>query len=129
MWGAVTSIEQTVLREAAEIPHSAEQRPGMSAVPGEAAPTAAARAEAPTTEKERAEASSVVDQPAPGPSPAGHVVLDYCAAVRGILNDDQGGPLHPPGLRMADALRDVRGSLQRNLQRKKGAPRRSTCGG
>src|SRR5438132_8028402 len=31
----------------------------------------------------------------------GSVVLDYCAAVRGILNDDQGGPLHPPGLRMA----------------------------
>src|SRR5512135_3861547 len=24
------------------------------------------------------------------------VVLDYCAAVRGILNDDQGGPLEPP---------------------------------
>ncbi len=24
------------------------------------------------------------------------VVLDYCAVVRGILNDDQGGPLHPP---------------------------------
>src|SRR5215471_7474859 len=23
------------------------------------------------------------------------VVLDYCTAVRGILNDDQGGPLHP----------------------------------
>ena len=36
--------------------------------------------------------------------PAGSVVLDYCAAVRGILNDDQGGPLHPPGLRMAEAL-------------------------
>jgi len=31
------------------------------------------------------------------------VVLDYCAAVRGILNDDHGGPLHPPGLRMAEA--------------------------
>src|SRR3954465_5750102 len=28
--------------------------------------------------------------------PVGSVVLDYCAAVRGILNDDQGGPLHPP---------------------------------
>jgi len=26
------------------------------------------------------------------------VVLDYCSAVRGILNDDQGGPLHPSGL-------------------------------
>jgi hypothetical protein len=48
------------------------------------------------------------------------VVLDYCAAVRGILNDDQGGPLHPPGLRMAEALGDVQASLQRNLEAKKG---------
>jgi hypothetical protein len=38
----------------------------------------------------------------------GVVVLGYCAAVRGILNDDQGGPLHPPGLRMAEALNEVR---------------------
>jgi hypothetical protein len=30
----------------------------------------------------------------------GEVVLGYCAAVRGILNDSQGGPLHPPGVRM-----------------------------
>jgi len=48
------------------------------------------------------------------------VVLDYCAAVRGILNDDQGGPLHPPGLRMAEALEEVRESIQRNLDAKKG---------
>ena len=48
------------------------------------------------------------------------MVLDYCAAGRGILNDDQGGPLHPPGLRMAEALEDVRASLQRNLEAKKG---------
>ena len=48
------------------------------------------------------------------------VVLDYCAAVRGILNDDQGGPLHPPGLRMAEALGEVQASLQRNLEAKKG---------
>jgi hypothetical protein len=53
------------------------------------------------------------------------VVLDYCAAVRGILNDDQGGPLHPPGLRMAEALEDVQGSLQRNLEAKKGGLRTS----
>ena len=45
---------------------------------------------------------------------------DYCAAVRGILNDDQGGPLHPPGLRMADALTEVRDSIPRNLDAKKG---------
>jgi hypothetical protein len=48
------------------------------------------------------------------------VVLDYCTAVRGILNDDQGGPLHPPGLRMAEALGDVHASLQRNLEAQKG---------
>src|SRR5215471_1615518 len=48
------------------------------------------------------------------------VVLDYCAAVRGILNDDQGGPLHPPGLRMGEALGEVQASLQRNLEAKKG---------
>jgi hypothetical protein len=40
--------------------------------------------------------------------PSGDVVLEYCAAVRGILNNDQGGPLHPPGLEMSDALTEVR---------------------
>ena len=48
------------------------------------------------------------------------VVLDYCAAVRGIINDSQGGPLRPPGLRMSAALGDVRRSLQRNLRLKRG---------
>jgi hypothetical protein len=57
---------------------------------------------------------------------ASEVVLDYCSAVRGILNDDQGGPLHPPGLRMAEALGEVKQSLRRNLEAKKGgAPNRS----
>ena len=56
---------------------------------------------------------------------AGEVVLGYCAAVRGILNDDQGGPLHPPGLRMSEALQEVHESLDRNLDAKKGGvPRR-----
>lgn len=48
------------------------------------------------------------------------VVLDYCAAVRGIMNDSQGGPLRPPGLRMSEALGEVRRSLQRGLRLKKG---------
>jgi hypothetical protein len=48
------------------------------------------------------------------------VVLDYCAAVRGILNDGQGGPLHPPGLRMSEALLEVRRSLERNISLKRG---------
>jgi hypothetical protein len=56
--------------------------------------------------------------------PSGDVVLAYCAAVRGILNNDQGGPLHPPGLEMSAALTDVRQSLGRNLAAEKGASRR-----
>jgi hypothetical protein len=66
-----------------------------------------------------------VDQSVPEADSAGAVVLDYCAAVRGILNDDQGGPLHPPGLRMAEALNEVRESIQRNLDEKKGDSRKS----
>src|SRR5271165_7012651 len=53
------------------------------------------------------------------------VVLAYCTAVRGILNDDQGGPLNPPGLRMTAALNDVRDSIQRNLAAKKGGLQKS----
>jgi hypothetical protein len=56
---------------------------------------------------------------------AAEVVLHYCAAVRGILNDDQGGPLHPPGLRMAEGLDEVRESIQRNLDAKKGGSQKS----
>lgn len=50
------------------------------------------------------------------------VVLDYCAAVRGILNDSQGGPLHPPGLRMSEALGEVDESIKRASMGKKGGP-------
>ena len=66
-----------------------------------------------------------VDLPPAVVAPADGVVLDYCAAVRGILNDDQGGPLHPPGLRMAEALNEVHASLQRDLDAQKGDSRRS----
>ncbi len=55
---------------------------------------------------------------------AGEGVLGYCAAVRGILNDRQGGPLHPPGVRMSEALQDVRDSLDRTLQAQKGGVER-----
>lgn len=51
------------------------------------------------------------------------VVLDYCVAVRGILNDSQGGPLRPPGVRMSQALGEVEHSLQRNVRLKKGETR------
>jgi hypothetical protein len=66
-----------------------------------------------------------LDLPVAVVAPADSVVLDYCAAVRGILNNDQGGPLHPPGLEMAAALTEVQESLQRNLDAKKGGSPRS----
>jgi hypothetical protein len=65
------------------------------------------------------------DAPPEESDSAGAVVLDYCAAVRGILNNDQGGPLQPPGLLMAEALMEVRESIQRNLDAKKGGSQRS----
>jgi hypothetical protein len=55
---------------------------------------------------------------------AGEVVVGYCAAVRGMLNDAQGGPLHPPGVRMREALQEVRASLERHLDAKKGGVQR-----
>jgi hypothetical protein len=73
--------------------------------------------------------ANVADLPAAVVDPAGSVVLDYCAAVRGILNDDQGGPLHPPGLRMAEALTEVQESIRRNLGAKKGDSRGSSSAG
>jgi hypothetical protein len=61
---------------------------------------------------------------APVSEPNGlEVVLDYCAAVRGILNDSQGGPLRPPGVRMSQALGEVEQSLRRNVRLKKGGSR------
>ena len=54
-------------------------------------------------------------------------MLGYCAAVRGMLNDRQGGPLRPPGLRMREALQDVRDSLDRHLQAQKGGLQSRCC--
>jgi len=87
-----------------------------------------------TDEKAPAEAGAIPGEAASPDDPAsktsgedavGGVVLDYCTAVRGILNDDQGGPLHPPGLRMAEALKEVQASLQRDLDEKKGGSLKS----
>ena len=72
-----------------------------------------------------ADTATATDPTPAAADPGGPVVLDYCAAVRGILNDDQGGPLHPPGVRMAEALAEVEGSIRRDLGAKKGDSRRS----
>jgi hypothetical protein len=109
-------IERDVLRRQAD----AQAKAGQAVTPVDAG-AAAAGSSARGTAAQRARlgtktaVSTPVKQTAPGDQDAACVVLDYCCVVRGILNDDQGGPLHPPGLRMAEALREVRLSLQRNL--------------
>ena len=108
------AIEQEVLAE----------RRGQADAPQADAP----QADASQADASQADASQASGADKPGPVPddiAGDVVLGYCACVRGILNDGQGGPLHPPGLRMAEALAEVRESLQRNLDAKKGGAPRS----
>ena len=102
------AIEQAVLQRP-----KAEARDDLTPETSRATGTAASAADL---------SAAVVDQ-------AGAVVLDYCAAVRGILNDDQGGPLHPPGLRMTGALTEVQESLRRNLGAQKGDSRRSNSAG
>lgn len=126
------TIEHAVWREEAKASVSEEPRAMASPQPaGPKGETSAASlaVEVLRSDEESAAAgdSCVVGGLAAELSPAGQVVLDYCAAVRGILNDDQGGPIHPPGLRMADALKDVRQSLERNLETRKGGSQRNHC--
>ena len=64
---------------------------------------------------------------APGEDAAGEVVLGYGAAVRGRLKDSQGGPLRPPGVRMREAVQDVRDALDRHLHAHKGGLQSRCC--
>ena len=124
------TIEQVVLQEEAKNTDSEGKSPLKSPHPvatNGGTPVATLAAEVPTQDEDAAGASCAAGHVAAEPSAAAQVVLDYCAVVRGILNDDQGGPLHPPGLRMGDALKEVHESLERNLGTKKGDPQRSNC--
>jgi len=51
----------------------------------------------PTTESAGAATGGATTEDALVHDEAGEVVLGYGAAVRGMLHDSQGGPLHPPG--------------------------------
>ena len=102
------TIEREVLVDRHLAPPSRSDEAQPETAPGETRPAAAGPSEPPRLAE------------APQEGGRQEVVLEYCAAVRGILNDDQGGPLHPPGLRMAEALGEVCASLQRNLETQKG---------
>jgi hypothetical protein len=120
-------IEKQVLQDRCKDQAEPEAASASAAATGE--PDEVVGPAASTASAGAAQAISPQSAGEPAADEAGAVVLDYCAAVRGILNDDQGGPLHPPGLRMASALQEVRASLQRNLDAKKGGAARSSCAG
>ena len=109
------TIEREVLQQ---------RRPSAAAAPAvapaAASPAVVPAATTPVTHVPAYQAAKDIAAATAPPADASEVVLDYCSAVRGILNDDQGGPLQPPGLRMAEALGDVRASLQRNLDTNRG---------
>lgn len=123
-------IEKQVLEDRRQARTEPEAASVSTASVGEpAASTTVAGAAPAFSPQAGGEPTATGEQPGvePAADEAAQVVLDYCAAVRGILNDDQGGPLHPPGLRMAEALQEVHASLRRNLDAKKGGAARSNC--
>jgi hypothetical protein len=100
-----------------------QRRPSAAApavAPAAASPVVVPAATTPVPHVPAYQAAKDIAAATAPPADASEVVLDYWSAVRGILNDDQGGPLQPPGLRMAEALGDVRASLQRNLDTHRG---------
>jgi hypothetical protein len=119
------AIERAVLSRRQEARTQVEARHDVSesssgtcgADPGRVGHQQATKAKAGRTKGTTPATTTKASKPrGPGDSEAaGQIVLDYCAVVRGALNDDQGGPLHPPGIRMAEALAEVRESLGRLL--------------
>src|SRR4030095_8051684 len=108
------TIEREVLQ------HRRPSPAAPAVVPAAESPAVVPAATTPVTHVPAYQAAKDLAATTAPPADASEVVLDYCSAVRGILNDDQGGPLQPPGLRMAEALGDVRTSLQRNLDTNRG---------
>jgi len=109
----VLQQRRPIAAEASAVAPVAPPPPGEPPVVGPAAPPPVTPPPAP----QWAKAVPAVTAP---PADAGEVVLDDWSAVRGLRNDDQGGPFQPPGLRMAEALGDVRAALQRHLDAHRG---------
>jgi hypothetical protein len=128
-WRALERRIVAARRQAVALPSLPPPAPPTSAAPpNAAAPASAMPAKAATPEPWVSSAGGVVQTEsalaatggATAEAPevedeAGEVGLGYGAAVRGMLNESQGGPLHPPGVRMSEALQEVRDSREHNL--------------
>src|SRR6266849_6325677 len=114
------TIEREVLQQRRPIAAEAPAVAPVAMTPAGEPPAVVSAAPPPGTQPPAPPLAKDIPTATASPADAGEVVLDYCSAVRGLLNDDQGGPLQPPGLRMAEALGEVRASLQRNLDANRG---------
>lgn len=114
------TIEREVLQQRRPIAAEAPAVAPVAMTPAGEPPAVVPAAPPPGTQPPAPPLAKGVPTATASPADAGEVVLDYCSAVRGLLNDDQGGPLQPPGLRMAEALGEVHASLQRNLDANRG---------
>ena len=116
------ALERRVLEAcrhaAAPTPLPSDERPKTDATsradPSEATEAALRASSAlglTSTESPLAAPGGATTGAAHGEDERGEGVRGYCAAVRGMLHDRPGGPLHPPGLRMREAFQDVRDAL------------------
>jgi hypothetical protein len=115
-------VERRILSERAPLsPAVQDASPATAELAAPAPPPPLTpEAPAPSTPAVRRAAEAGRSSPESRDRASADVALAYAATIRGILNDDQGGPLDPPGLRMAGALQEVRSSMQRCVERKKG---------
>jgi hypothetical protein len=114
-------VERRILSERAPLtPAIQDASPPPAELAAPVVPSQIPKAPAPNAPAARKAMEAEMSSPDSRERANADVVLAYAATIRGILNDDQGGPLDPPGLRMAEALHEVRGSMQRCVKRKKG---------
>jgi hypothetical protein len=83
---------------------------------------AAADAQAEAATQQQPDVGKSASTPEPVCNEQQQAVLDMCAAVRGVLCDDQGDPLHLPGLRMADNLLEIADTATQMASANQGGP-------
>jgi len=86
------TIEREVLQQRRPIAAEAPAVAPVAMTPADESPAVVPTAPPPGTQPPAPPLAKDVPTATASPADAGEVVLDYCSAVRGVLNDDQGGP-------------------------------------
>ena len=91
------TIEREVLQQRRSIAAAASAVAPVATPPAGEPPAVGPTATPPVIQPPAPQGAKAVPAVTEPPADAGEVVLDDWSAVRGILNDDQGGPFQPPG--------------------------------